>query len=55
MTQGTISLWKKGAIKTTPSQTALMSFANFMGITVDDLAVQIGINIYHKSVLTRSL
>jgi len=43
VTQGTISLWKKGAIKTTPSQTALMSFANFMGITVGDLAVRIGI------------
>lgn len=43
VTQGTISLWKKGAFKTAPSQTALMSFANFMGITVDDVGVRIGI------------
>lgn len=43
VTQGTISLWTKGAIKTTPSQAALASFANFCEMTLDEVAIHLGL------------
>jgi len=43
VTQGTISLWTKGAIKTTPSQVALASFANFCEMTLDEVAIHLGL------------